>query len=359
LRTILTLNVGSSSVKVDRFEVASDGAVPSRLDRWDGRSVADVLDQVGAAGGAAAVDAVGHRVTHGGERSAPAVVDDVLLAELDALAPLAPLHVPANVAGIRAARDRWPGVAHVACFDTAFHATLAEPARRYALPVTPATAAIRRYGFHGLSYEHVARVLPGVLGERPRRRVVAAHLGSGASLCALLDGRSVATTMGFTPLDGVPMATRSGAVDPGALLYLLRQGMTVDELEELLWHRAGLLGVSGSTGSARDLLASGSEEAAAAIELFTWRVRESAGALAADLGGLDALVFTGGIGEHAGAIRARVAEGLAFLGVALDPARNGRDDVDIGLPGSPTATLVLPADEAEVIARHTADLAWA
>ncbi len=252
-----------------------------------------------APAGSAAVDAVGHRVTHGGERSAPPSSTTHSLVELDALRLAAAARARRTWPG-SAARDRWPGVAHVACFDTAFHSTLADPARRYALPVTPATAAIRRYGFHGLSYEHVARVLPGVLGGRPGRRVVAAHLGSGASLCALLDGRSVATTMGFTPLDGVPMATRSGAVDPGALLYLLRQGMTVDRARRApLAPRRPPRGVGILQLGARDLLASGSTEAAAAIELFTWRVRESVGALLLPTSvGLDALVFTGGIGEH-------------------------------------------------------------
>ncbi|MDQ2803886.1 MAG: acetate kinase, partial [Pseudomonadota bacterium] len=249
--------------------------------------------------------AVGHRVVHGGaDHVAPAEVTSALLADLEALTALDPLHMPHNIAPIHAVAAARPTLPQVVCFDTAFHHTLPLVARSFALPRDLQAAGVRRYGFHGLSYEYIAGRLARDAPALARGRVIVAHLGSGASLCALQDGRSVATTMGFSTLDGLVMATRCGSLDPGVLLYLARQGRSFADVEDMLYHRSGLLGVSGSSGDIRDLLASDDPRAREAIELFTYRIATEVGALVSALGGLDGLVFTAGIGEHAPAIRA-------------------------------------------------------
>jgi acetate kinase len=298
-------------------------------------------------------DAVGHRVVHGGSRTAPALVDDAVLAELRGLVPLAPLHMPASPAGIDAVRARFPGLPQVACFDTAFHAGLPERARRLPVPADLDARGVRRYGFHGLSYEHVLGTL-----EAPPARIILAHLGAGASLVALADGRPVDTTMGFTPCGGLLMGTRPGDVDPGVLVYLMRaRGLDADGLEDFVNHRSGLYALAGSA-DVRELCArAGHDRAAAlALDLFATSVRKAIGAFAAVLGGLDLLVFTGGIGEHAPSIRWDACQGLQFLGLELDPARNDRGDPIISAAGSRCTVRVTAADEEEVIARHTASL---
>jgi acetate kinase len=298
---------------------------------------------------------VGHRVVHGGERfSAPVLVDAAILDQIEQLVPLAPLHQPHNVAAIRAVGRVRPEVAQVACFDTAFHRTQPPIAQLYALPRDLSAEGIKRYGFHGLSYEHIASVLPGLAGDAARGRVVAAHLGNGCSLCAMRNGASVATTMGFTALDGLPMGTRCGAIDPGVILHLLAERhMSVGEVTDLLYHRSGLLGVSGIGNDMRVLLASPAPEAAEAIDLFVYRIGRELGSLAAALGGLDTLVFTGGIGEHAAPVRARVCEDAAWLGVRLDADANRAHGPRISAANSAVSVWVIPANEEWMIARHT------
>ncbi|MGL6096184.1 MAG: acetate/propionate family kinase, partial [Fimbriiglobus sp.] len=278
--------------------------------------------------------AVGHRVVHGGDRfTAPVRVTPAVLAELDTLTPLAPLHEPANLAGIRAVAEQLPAVPQVACFDTAFHATMPLAERMFGLPRRYFDAGIRRYGFHGLAYESVVGTLRD-RGDLPAR-LIACHLGNGASLCAIRDGKSVATTMGFTPLDGLVMGTRAGSLDPGVVLYLERHdGLTPDAVGALLSRESGLLGVSGVSADMRDLLASPDPRAAEAVELFCYRVVRDIGAMAAALGGADAIAFSGGIGENAGEIRDRITARLGWLGAAVH---------------------VVPADEEAVIAARTRD----
>jgi len=296
--------------------------------------------------------AVGHRVVHGGNQHAgPALVTPALLAELEALSPLAPLHQPRNLAAIGAIAHLHPGLPQVACFDTAFHLNSPRVSRRYALPQELASDELVRFGFHGLSYQHIAEQL------HDGGRVVAAHLGSGASMCAMIDGRSVASTMGFSALDGLPMATRCGNIDPGLLLYLLQERRIAPKaLERMLYHGAGLLGVSGISGDMRELLASEAPSARDAVDLFVYRIGRELGSLAAAAGGLDALVFTGGIGEHAAEIRARVCADAAWLGVRIDAARNAAGGPRLDAPGSGVAVWVIPADEEGVIARQTRDV---
>lgn len=301
------------------------------------------------------LSAAGHRVVHGGaDYIHPVRVDAAVLADLEKLIPLSPLHQPHNLAGIRALARLRPDLPQVACFDTAFHHTLPPRARRFALPRELDARGIRRYGFHGLSYEHIAAVLPDYLGEAAAGRVVVAHLGNGASLCALQNGRSVETSMGFTPLDGIPMASRCGALDPGVLLYLLREDeMSTAQLDDLLHHRAGLLGVSGLSGDVRTLLASDDPRAADALELFAYRTAQSIAGHAVALEGLDALVFTAGIGEHAAPVRAAICRQLGWLGLTLDPAANARHGPRISQADSRISAWVIPTDEEKVIAQHT------
>ncbi len=357
---ILTLNAGSSSLKYALFEVAPDGR-PARIAKGKLDSAGANPDPVEliawaeSENGGGALIAVGHRVVHGGrEFSGPAPISDALLERLDRLTPLAPLHQPHNLAPIRAIRAARPALPQVACFDTAFHRGRAPVTTRFALPRAYEESGIERYGFHGLSYEYIAGALRAAAPGLAAGRVIVAHLGNGASLCALLDGRSVDTTMSFTALDGVPMGTRSGSIDPGVLLYLMRErGMGAAELEDLLYHRSGLLGVSGLSGDMRVLLESGTQEAADAIELFAYRVAYEIGGLAASLGGLDGLVFTAGIGENAAEIRRRICERSAWLGVALDGAANAAAGPCISTGESRVAVWVIPTDEEEMIARHT------
>jgi acetate kinase len=301
--------------------------------------------------------AVGHRVVHGGARhAAPEPVGPGLLAELEALVPLAPLHQPSNLLPIRALAERDPALFQVACFDTAFHRGRPELADRFALPEELHARGIRRYGFHGLSYEWIARAMREVAPGDAHGRMVVAHLGSGASLCAIEDGRAVDSTMGFTALDGLPMGTRTGALDPGVVLHLLAEGMSVKEIETLLYKRSGLLGVSGLSSDIRDLLASDLPAARTAVDLFVHRIVREIGALAAVLGGLDALVFTAGIGEHSAHIRARVCDRLLWLGLEIDHDANAQGRQLISSPYAKVAAYVVPTDEERMIALHCLDL---
>jgi acetate kinase len=380
-RALLVLNAGSSSLKFSLFLdedpprqllrglmeglytrpgfVARAGGAVVGEKQWPAGTRlghAGAIDHLfdwgrGALSGEHTIVAVGHRVVHGGTRArGPVLVDAARLAELEALVPLAPLHQPHNLAAIRAVAARAPSLPQVACFDTAFHATQPEVAQAFALPRRFFDEGVRRYGFHGLSYEYIASVLPeaAVAG-----RTVVAHLGNGASLCALAGGRSVATTMSFTALDGLMMGTRCGALDPGVLLYLMdRHGMDRPALERLLYQESGLLGVSGSSSDMRELLARSDQAAGAAVDLFVYRIDRELGSLAAALGGLDALVFTGGIGENAAAIRARVCRGARWLGVELDEEANARRGPCISGGDSRVSVWVIPTDEELMIARH-------
>jgi acetate kinase len=277
-----------------------------------------------------------------------------VLARLEALCPLAPLHQPHNLAGIRAVAAVQPDLPQVACFDTAFHRGHPELADWYALPRRFHDEGIRRYGFHGLSYEYIASVLPELAPEIAAGRVVVAHLGSGASMCAIQAGRSIDSTMGFTALDGLPMGTRCGALDPGVVLHLIRTcGMDADAIERMLYHDCGLKGVSGISNDMRTLLASDDPRARHAIDLFVWRICRELGALAAVQGGLDGVVFTAGIGERSAEIRKRVCEQAAWLGIALDHAANARGGPRISAEGSRVAVYAIPTDEEQMIARHT------
>jgi len=300
------------------------------------------------------VDALGHRVVHGGMKYArPQRVTPLLLTELEALNPLAPLHQPHNLAPIRVVLERRPEMAQVACFDTAFHRTVPEVAQAFALPYAYHEEGVRRFGFHGLSYEYIASCLPWQAPAVADGRVVVAHLGNGASLCALQGGVSVATTMGFTALDGLPMGTRCGELDAGVVLHLMRQsGMTPDEVESLLYRRSGMLGLSGISSDFRDLLASEEPRARFAVAVFCYRVVRQIGSLAAALGGLDGLVFTAGVGENAAPIREAICRGCAWLGLELDEAANQANRPRISRAGSRVAAHVIPTDENLMIARH-------
>lgn len=299
--------------------------------------------------------ALGHRVVHGGPKhDRPCLVTPALLEELAAFSPLAPLHQPHNLSPIRAAMERAPGVPQVACFDTAFHRTIPEVAQVFALPHEMAARGIRRYGFHGLSYEYIASVLPCAAPPLAQGRVVVAHLGNGASLCALQAGRSVATTMGFSALDGLPMGTRCGEIDPAVVLHLMREeSLDIASVEALLYRRSGMLGLSGISSDFRDLLTSKDPRARFAIEVFVYRVARGIGSLAAALGGLDGIVFTAGVGENAAPIRAAVCDACRWLGVILDPVANDARSGTISSAGSRVAVHIIPTDENRMIARHT------
>jgi acetate kinase len=307
--------------------------------------------------------AVGHRVVHGGERFlAPVGVDQAVIEGLQELIPIARLHQPYEIEAIRACRERSPEVPQIACFDTAFHSTLPRVARLFPLPRVLIDSGVRRYGFHGLSYSYIAQRLSGLLAqaghESESARAVVAHLGSGSSLCALQGGRSLATTMGFTALDGLMMATRSGSVDPGILLYLLQErGMSVTELSDMLYKRSGLLGVSASSADMRELLDRNDAYAREAVDLYVHSIVHEAGGLVASLEGLDALVFTAGIGEHAAPVRERVVRALGWLGIELDPAANARNALRISTRTSRVSVWVIPTDEELVIAREALRLA--
>jgi len=304
------------------------------------------------------VAAVGHRIVHGGVAySGPQMLDRRVVDELDKLIPLAPLHLPHNLAPVRSMMALAPDVPQVGCFDTAFHAAQPALAQAFALPARITDLGIRRYGFHGLSYEYIASRLPQADPGLSGAKVVAAHLGNGASMCAMSAGRSVATTMGFTAVDGLPMGTRCGDLDPGVVLYLIEElGMDVAAVQKLLYQESGLLGVSGVSADMRTLEASDDPRARAAIALMVYRIGRELGSLAAALGGLDALVFSGGIGENSVALRAAVCRDAAWLGVALDAAANDanpRGVARISAAGSKVAVWVVPANEELMIARHT------
>jgi acetate kinase len=301
--------------------------------------------------------AAGHRVVHGGtEFCQPVRVDEAVLARLKALIPLAPLHQPYALHAIEALMARYPHLPQVACFDTAFHATM--PAREYrlALPDALLQQGIRRYGFHGLSYESITRAMATHLGDTANGRVVIAHLGHGVSMCAVRNGQSIATTMGFTPLDGLPMGRRSGSIDPAVVLYLLAHGKTAPEISDLLHQQSGLLGLSGISDDMRTLLASIDAKAEAAIDTFCYRINRELGSLAAALDGLDAVIFTGGIGMYAAPIRERICRAASWLGIELDAEANRENALRISSAGSRVSAWAMPTNEEQVIAHHTAAL---
>jgi acetate kinase len=353
---ILCIDRGSSSLKCAVFEI--DASCETRILDGAGEppaataSVAALFALVRERG--VEVDAVGHRLVYGGStHEAPARVTPDLLTSLTALVPFDPLHMPAALATIREIETARPGLPQVACFDTAFHRDMPAVAQRLPVPRELWSEGVRRYGFHGLSYESIVHAL-GPAGVRGR--MIVAHLGNGASLAAMRDGRPVDTTMGLTPLGGIMMGTRPGDLDPGVLLYLLRErGCTPAELGELITRRSGLLGVSQISADMRTLLErrAAATAAAEAVELFVYLAKKSIGALAAVLGGLDTLVFTGGIGEHAAPVRAEIASGLAYLGVALDATRNDAHDAIVSAAGAAVAVRVIAANENLMVARHT------
>jgi len=347
---VLTVNAGSSSLKL-RLVGSGDEVLATRdVDPWDGGAVPGVADLLAQA------DAVGHRVVHGGsDLVGPTRLDGAVLERIRALTPLAPLHQPRSLAAIRAVGSLSPAVPAVACFDTAFHATLPEAASTYALPAAWRERwPLRRFGFHGLSHQHAVRRAAELTGQPPTgSRVVSCHLGAGASLCASFGGRSVDTTMGFTPLEGLVMATRSGSVDPGLVLWLQTEGgLSAAAVGHGLERESGLAGLSGSSGDLRHL--GDGPAARLAVDVYVHRLRREIGAMAASLGGLDVLVFTGGVGEHQPAIRAAAARGLAFLGVAVDEAVNSgaSTDGDISAEGASVRTLVVTSREDLEIARQ-------
>lgn len=383
---ILVVNAGSSSIKFKLYRVA-DGApallLAGAMSGIGSRPALSVTDGAGAVVdargyapgdvpdtaaaqhcvadwlrhhvGEAAITAVGHRVVHGGPAHAePVRIDDAVLRRLESFVPLAPLHQLRNLDPIRVLRQRRPDLPQVACFDTAFHRTQAWEADTFALPPAFYAQGIRRYGFHGLSYEYIARSLAAEDAALGAGRLVVAHLGNGASLCAIAGGKSRATTMGFTALDGVPMGTRSGQIDPGVLLHLIDTlGMTTKEVTRLLYNDSGLKGLSGVSQDVREIEAAGTEQAERALSHFAFRVRREIGAMAATLGGIDALVFTAGIGENARALRARICDGLGFLGIRLDADRNAANAREISAAGAAVRVLVRRTDEERMIAEHT------
>jgi acetate kinase len=325
----------------------------------DGRGALDALAAwLRSRYGGARVLGVGHRVVHGGARFAgPVVITPEVLEELRALVPLAPLHQPHNLGAIEAVLELLPGVPQVACFDTAFHRGQPAVAELVPLPGDVRASGVQRYGFHGLSYEYVASVLPEVAPEIARGRVIVAHLGSGASLCALRDGKSVDSSFGFTALDGLCMGTRPGALDPGVVLHLF-QGLSLSakDVEGILYKKSGLLGISGISNDMRDLLGSSEPAARLAVDYFVYRATKEIGALAAVLGGIDGLVFTAGIGENSAEIRGRIGESCGWLGVEIDPEANAGRGPRISRAGSRPSAWVIPTNEELMIARHTGRL---
>ena len=386
-RHIVTFNAGSSSIKFALFEAR--GEAPSALASglvetvgqkrrievrncagakthamsWTGDAnepfhadaLRRILDWRIDAFPAANVAAVGHRVVHGGvSYTAPVVVTDEVLRHLRSLVPLAPLHEPHNIAGIVAAQTAWPGIPKVACFDTAFHRAHPFVNDVFALPRSYYDEGVRRYGFHGLSYEYVCQRLREIAPHHAAGRVVVAHLGNGASMCAIHDGQSVASSMGFTALDGLPMGTRCGQLDPGVVLYLMQERqMSAAEIADLLYRESGLKGLSGVSHDMRELEASDLPEAQQAIEYFVFRIRRELGGLAAVLSGLDSVVFCGGIGEHAWRVRERVLEGMEWIGVELDRTANRDSAQVISSERSRVRVFVVPTNEEAMIARHT------
>lgn len=353
--TFLALNLGSSTLKAARFE-GSDLAQPARrveivLRDRASNTEALLADLVHCLGFQGPPGRIGHRIVHGGDAAGPRVLDANELARLQGLARLAPLHQPPALALVANAAALWPGVTQYGVFDTAWHAGLPANARRLPVPHAWEALGIRRYGFHGLAFASAMRALGAASHDGGRGRVVLAHLGGGASLCAVLGGRSIDTTMAMTPLEGLPMATRSGSIDPGALLFLLRDGnYTVDALEQALYRDCGLRGLSGLSGDVRDLLASGEPAAKLALDVFVLRVAQGVAAMATHLGGLDDLVFTGGVGSHSADVRARIAEYLAWLGVALDDSANRNNATRLGHANSKARIWRFVVDEEREIA---------
>ena len=386
---ILTINAGSSSIKFALFPldhpISPDAEVSGQIDGIGtnatkmvaknriGEKIADqaiVGEQVShdlafdallkwfmATHAGWQIVAVGHRVVHGGERySQPTIVDDTVLSHLTSFIPLAPLHEPHNVAGIRALQVLLPTVPQIACFDTAFHRSQPEVAQTFGLPRALTAEGIKRYGFHGLSYEFIARALPQH-SHRAHGRVVVAHLGNGASMAAMVNRKCVATTLGFSTIDGLMMGTRCGNLDPGVVLHLMEtKGLTVKDMTRLLYKESGLLGVSGISQDMRTLLASDKPEAREAVDLFCYRIARELGSLTAAAGGIDALVFTGGIGEHAAEVRRRVCLQSEWLGIRLDPEANARHDIVISAGNSSVDVLVIPTNEEWMMAHHAQTL---
>jgi acetate kinase len=382
---LLVLNAGSSSIKFSVFETCADRSLAvalsgkvegigtsGRLKATDAQGAPLVDKEVSGASHSQAFDAlkrwffdhlagepafkgIGHRVVHGGAAyAAPVLIDAKVMAEIEKLVPLAPLHQPHAIAAIRAVASSMPEARQVACFDTAFHATAPRVAKVFALPRSLTEKEIRRYGFHGLSYEYIAERLFEIAPDRAKGKVVVAHLGNGVSMCAIEAGKSVATTMGFTALDGLPMGTRAGSLDPGIILYLMQsEGMSLEAVEDLLYHRSGLRGMSGISSDMRTLLASEAETAREAVDFFCYRIARELGSLAAALQGLDAFVFTAGIGENAAPVRARVCRQAAWLGIELDEEANEGGGPLISTQGSAISVYVVPTDENLMIARHT------
>jgi acetate kinase len=385
--SILAINAGSSSLKFALFENTPEciealrgeieetgagshfharDAVGNTLaeQSWppgakisSGGMIELLLNFAGSHLGNGGLAAVGHRIVHGGaDHIRPALVTPKVLLELEALTKLDPLHMPHNLEPLRIIAASRPGLPQIACFDTAFHHTMPPVARNFALPRALTESGVRRYGFHGLSFEYIAGQLRAVAPALAAGKIIVAHLGAGASLCALDAGASIATTTGFSVLDGLSMATRCGRIDPGVLLYLGGQGKTFGDIEDILYHRSGLLGVSGISGDIRTLLASPDPRAAEAIDMFTYNIAWESGALASALGGLDGFVFTAGIGEHAQKIRAAVCARLAWLGLDLDEAANAANAANapiISAPGAKVEIRVIPTDEEAMIAQHT------
>lgn len=389
---ILVINAGSSSIKTSLFESGGPGeptrALSGQIDgigtshpqavvrteaggtvlkeRWEdgsgprnhGEAMTRIVGWLTRDRPDWRPGGIGHRVVHGGTHyQAPVRIDAEVRTNLQALIPLAPLHEPANLKGIDAAGQAFPGVPQVACFDTAFHAGRSFVATAFALPQAYYDEGVRRYGFHGLSYEYICQAMRRIAPDVARGRMIVCHLGNGASMCAIRSGRCVETSMGFTAMDGLPMGTRCGQIDPGVLLYLLdEKQMSPAQLGDLLYRHSGLLGLSGVSSDMRDLLESDAPAARQAVEYFVYRVTYFIGALTAALGGLDGLVFTAGIGEHAAPVRERVCRGLDWLGVRLDEAANRAHGPRISSPDSTVSAWVVPTDEEQMIARHVADV---
>ena len=389
--TILVVNAGSSSVKFQVFGVDRDGRlrrqIKGQMDGIGSRPRLRATDAIGdvMADRAYPVEAVpdvptalmlgsswlrdelqlnplavGHRVVHGGpDYDRPVLIDHGVIARLERFTALAPLHQPHNLAPIRSLLANFPALPQVACFDTAFHRNHDEVADHYAIPRRLHEEGVRRYGFHGLSYEYIANALPNVAPEIAKGRVIVAHLGSGASMCAIHGGRSIESTMGFTALDGLPMGTRTGQIDPGVVLYLMTaKGMSAAEVQDFLYRDCGLKGLSGVSNDMRELQDSSDPRASFAIDYFVYRVALQAGMLTAALQGLDAFVFTAGIGENSVGIRARISERLEWLGVSLDPAENAHHALLISSADSRIPVYVVPTDEELMIAQHTLSLLW-
>lgn len=387
--TILTINTGSSSVKFALFQwTAHDqgtrlvsGQIEQQDEKWwfsvkqtQGETLTTPIKSSSSRRfhhvalqqlvrwlkqhyAQTSIDAVGHRVVHGADRyTQPVVVTAAILQHLTQLTPLAPLHQAFNLRGIEVFRQHWPHVPQIACFDTAFHATQPKVATAYALPEYLTSIPLKRYGFHGLSYEYIAQVMPRYLPEGAQAKVVVAHLGQGASLCALAHRQSVATTMGFTALEGLVMGTRCGHIDPGIILYLQQQNYSLTKITRLLYQQAGLLGLSGISSDVRTLLASPEASAHYAIDVFVYRIVRELGSLVAALGGLDALIFTAGIGEHSADIRARICRQAEFLAIRLDPSANDQHGLKISQADSPVEVWVIPTDEERMLAQHTANM---